>query len=300
MTKAIDIVDLCKTFRGHWRKREVLAVDHVSLSVEAGEAFGFVGPNGAGKSTTIRMLTGVLKPSAGKAELFGVSIDNPQARRGVGYVPESPYLYEYLTPMEILSMSMQLHDVQVDNPQAHCLQWLERLELGAVSRKTLRSFSKGMTQRVALAQALCIRPRLLILDEPLSGLDPLGRRDVVDILSEYKKSGGTLFFTSHVLHDVERLADRFGFIHRSQLKAIKSPQDLVEEEELVTVRVVGREPPAGFVGETGERWFAEVPRSQLWAVLQSVQASGHMLLEIKPTLTLERVFMRFVSEDAVA
>lgn len=297
MKYALCIDGLCKRYPGKWRQASTLAVDEVSLEVESGEAFGFVGPNGAGKSTTIKILTGVLSATSGKAAMFDVPVSDPKARMGVGYVPESPYLYDYLTPLEILSMSARLHGLRIGDEHAHCMRWLERLELGAVANKTIRSFSKGMTQRVALAQALCIKPKLLILDEPLSGLDPIGRRDVVDILSEYKKTGGTLFFTSHVLHDVERLADRFGLIHRGKLRAVRSPAELVGVEETVVVRSTGSLPVEGMADDFAGRWQGEIARSDLWSLLERLRQADHVILEIKPSLSLENAFMRAIGES---
>jgi ABC-2 type transport system ATP-binding protein len=290
---AIKLEGLSKRYQG-FGKRTVDAVKDVSLIVDQGEVFGFIGANGAGKSTTIKMLTGVVQASAGSASIFGVSIDRPAARRGVGYVPENPYLYDYLTPLEILTMGMELHGVRVDNQYTHCLGWLERLELGSVANTRIRSFSKGMTQRVALAQALCLKPQLLILDEPLSGLDPVGRRDVVDILAEYKREGGTVFLTSHVLHDVERLADRFGLIHQGEIKMVKSPNDLVGGQQIVTVRTVGKAPVDGMKQDSGDCWHAEVARDHLWQLLKKLEAAGHSIVEVKQSLTLESAFMQYV------
>lgn len=295
MISAIHAAGLSKEFKGKFHAPPFLAVDKVSLEVAPGEAFGFIGPNGAGKSTTIKILTGILKPTQGSASLFGVPVEQPEARRGLGYVPENPSLYDYLTPLEILRMSLRLHGVVLEQELKHCLMWLDRFELGAVANKTIRSFSKGMTQRVALAQALCIRPRLLILDEPLSGLDPIGRRDVVEILSEYKRSGGTLFFTSHVLHDVERLADRFGLIHRGRLRAVRSPAELLGMHEMVEVRSVGRQEVSGMSSEFDGRWSATLPRAELWNLLMRLQGAGHEIQEVRTTLSLETAFMAVVN-----
>ncbi len=166
-----------------------------------------------------------------------------------------------------------------------------------VADKPVRGFSKGMAQRTALAHALVAEPRIMILDEPLSGLDPVGRKDVVDILSEFRQRGGTLFFTSHVLHDVERIADRFGFINRGELQTVQSPADLFGAEQIVTVRSVGVDPVEGFLRETEGRWVGEVNRNELWATLDRLRAAGHQLAEIKPTLSLESAFFRYLKRD---
>lgn len=297
MTTAIKIERLCKTYSKRFGRGAVKAVDDVSLEVEQGEAFGFIGPNGAGKSSTIRIMMGLARKTSGEGFLHGMPMERPEARRGIGYVPESPYLYEYLTPTEILSMSLALHRVPIGDQSAHISTWLDRLGLSAVSRTAIRSFSKGMVQRVAIAQALAIKPKLLVLDEPLSGLDPIGRIEVVQLLSDYKRDGGTLFFTSHVLHDVERLADRFGLIHNGHLRSVRSPAELVQEMDTLVVRTMGSEPVAGMVADGSGRWSGEWPRSEIWERLDVLRRAGHVVLEVKPNLSLEAAFLKAVGRQ---
>jgi ABC-2 type transport system ATP-binding protein len=237
---------------------------------------------------------GQSRPSTGRALIFGKPCELPESRRGLGYVPENPYLYDFLSPLEILRMGLDLHKVKIDAPDAHCQRWLERLDLAAVANSPLRSFSKGMMQRTAIAHALCIKPRLLVLDEPLSGLDPVGRHEVVELLAEYKAGGGTLFFTSHVLHDVERLADRFGLIHEGQLRSVRSPRELVAEEEILLVRSAGAAVVEGLRRDSGDCWSIEVPRSALWPTLERIHAAGHVVLEVRSRLTLETAFMHAI------
>jgi len=295
MNVAISVINLRKTYPRSWASPPFEALKGISLSIDAGETFGFVGPNGAGKSTAIKILTGVMSPSEGTASLFGVDVSDPESRRGLGYVPENPSLPDYLTPLEILSMGLELHRRRPANARAHCMKWLARFSLAEVANKVVRGFSKGMAQRTALAHAMAVEPRLLILDEPLSGLDPIGRREVVDILSEYRQQGGTIFLTSHVLHDVERLADRFGLIHKGELRAVRTPGELVGEDERVLVRTAGAGAVlAGMQAEPGGRWVIEVPRPQLWETLRALEAAGHLLIEIKPTLSLETAFLNLV------
>lgn len=294
MSSAISITALSKTYPRSWMSAAFEAVRGLSLTIGEGEVFGFIGPNGAGKSTTIKILTGVLRPTAGSAQLFGKDVALPEARRGLGYVPENPSLYDYLTPLELLTMGLAIHGVRQTDARGHCMRWLDRFGLAHVADKRIRSFSKGMTQRTALAHAMAIQPRLLILDEPLSGLDPVGRKDVVDILSEYRSGGGTIFLTSHVLHDVERLADRFGLIHRGELVTVQSPADLLHDAQTVTVRSAGAEAIPGMVAETAGRWRGEFRRDQLWQELDALRAAKHAVLEIRPTLSLEDVFFRYL------
>ncbi len=297
MTLAISVIDLRKTYPRTWASAPFEALKGVSLTVHEGEVFGFIGPNGAGKSTAIKILTGVMAPSAGSASLFRIDVAQPEARRGLGYVPENPSLPDYLTPLEILAMGLSLHGRKPANPRAHCMRWLERFDLGEAAHKVVRGFSKGMAQRTALAHAMAVEPRLLILDEPLSGLDPIGRRDVVDILSEYRGQGGTIFLTSHVLHDIERLADRFGLIHKGELRAVRAPGELVGEEERVLVRSRGQVPVPGMVAEPGGRWMIEVAQADLWSTLGALENTGHVLIEIRPSLSLETAFLHFVKGD---
>jgi ABC-2 type transport system ATP-binding protein len=296
MTSVISIAELRKTYPRSWTSPPFEALKGISLTVEEGEVFGFIGPNGAGKSTAIKILTGVMLPTAGSAALFGVDATLPEARRGLGYVPENPSLPDYLTPLEILSMGLALHGRRPDQPDRHCMRWLERFGLGDVARKVVRSFSKGMAQRTALAHAMAVEPRLLILDEPLSGLDPIGRRDVIDVLDDYRRQGGTIFLTSHVLHDIERLADRFGLIHQGQLRAVSTPAELAGGDDQLTIRSMGTVPVAGMVEETAGRWTMKLPRSEVWAMLEALRAAGHTLIEVKPTLSLESAFMRAVGK----
>lgn len=298
MTAAIDIQQLEKTYAKGLMRKPVAAIRGVSLQIQEGEAFGFVGPNGAGKSSTIRIMMGLSWPSSGRVLLFGVDACEPAARVRVGFVPENPCLYDYLTPDEILEMGMSLHGLRHAAPAAHRRRWIERLGLVDVAGAPIRSFSKGMIQRVAIAHALCIEPRLLIMDEPLSGLDPLGRRDVVEILSDYKRTGGTLFFTSHVLHDVERLADRFGLINEGSIRSVSSPNELVGDEEIYLVRTSGDVQIPGIRMESPGRWATEVPLARLWERLDGLRAAGHRIIEVKSSLSLEAAFLRIVDRNS--
>lgn len=297
MSLALAADGIHKTYRRGWRRALAEALKGVSLEVSVGETFGFIGPNGAGKSTLIKIFVGALRADRGRALIFDRDVSDPQARLGLGFVPENPSLPDFLTPYETVLMSLRLHRVKPTDERKHVMGWLERLELAAVADKPLRSFSKGMLQRTALAQALAPEPPLLILDEPLSGLDPIGRRDVVDILAEYRRKGGTLFFSSHVLHDVERLADRFGLINQGQLCAVRSPAELSGADDVVEIHSYGDVAVEGMSAEAGTRWICRVSRSELWAVLQRLREAGHSIHSVRPTMSLEGAFMAVVRGD---
>ena len=296
MNPAIRIENICKIYPRSWAAEATPAVCDMSLDIDEGEIFGFIGPNGAGKSTTIKILMGVLSATSGRAELFGTDVAIPSARTGLGYVPENPSVYDFLTPLEILKMGMQLHRTRVSDQARHCLGWLDRFGLAHVANKTVRSFSKGMTQRVALAHALVIKPRLLILDEPLSGLDPIGRKDVVDILGEFRRDGGTLFFSSHVLHDVEAIADRFGLIHQGKLLTIRSPQEVVADQaDRYILRYRSNLPSAESETVHAGLHVLEAGATELAEVIAKVQASGGVVQDVRPKISLETVFFRTIA-----
>lgn len=297
MSVAIEVCNVSKSFRGEGNSGPKLAVDDVSFNIAEGEAFGFIGANGAGKSTLIKILMGALRPSSGSAFLFGKEIGHPLGRVGLGFVPENPSLQDYLTPMEILMMGVRLHGVELPDEHAHCMQWLERFSLEKVADKCIRTFSKGMAQRVALAHALAINPRLLILDEPLSGLDPIGRRDVVDILGDYRQHGGTLFFSSHVLHDVERIADRFGLIADGRLVTIRSPRDVIlDQADVYVLRFRSEHPVADSVEIRPGLHVIEAAASAVPARINDVLCAGGVLQDVLPKHSLETVFFKLVGQ----
>lgn len=299
---ALVVRNLRKTYPSQWGKAAKEALKGISLSIPLGETFGFIGPNGAGKSTLIKILIGALRPTSGEVELFGLDPATPDARRGLGFVPENPSMPEHLTPHEILLMGLRLHKTKIDTDEhTHCQVWLERFGLADAANSPVRSFSKGMTQRTALAHALAILPRILILDEPLSGLDPIGRKDVVDILDDYRKRGGTLFFSSHVLHDVERIADRFGLISNGELLTIRSPQDVVSDQaDRYVMRFRGHRSIAGSVEVRPGLHVIETTTRELPQQIQVVHDVGGMIQDVLPKHSLETVFFKAIGQTAGA
>ena len=299
MLAAICVENVCKKYSKTWRGQAKEALKDVSLSIPVGETFGFIGPNGAGKSTLIKILVGALRPSSGRVALFGGAPLLPAHRQGLGFVPESPSMPEHLTPFEMLLMGLRLHRVRLERQSEadHCNYWLDRFGLLQAANLPIRNFSKGMVQRTALAHALAIQARLLILDEPLSGLDPVGRRDVVDILAEYRRSGNTLFFSSHVLHDVERIADRFALIDQGELRTVRSPLELVEDQSdhyVVRFRAGGAVTRAVEAGHG--MYLIDIGGSSLADCIQKVQSEGGIIQDVTPRNSLETVFFRMIEQ----
>jgi len=208
----VEFRDIAKTYNPGLFKKKVLAVSGLNLSIPRGEVFGLIGPNGAGKSTTIRMLLGLIRPSQGAILFQGQPLHVMNLQRQVGYLPENPYLYDHLTLHELLAFCGATSGMSGRQSESRRNELLERLDLVAAGKRPLRTFSKGMLQRAGICFALMHDPAMVILDEPMSGLDPLGRKMVFDLITELKGRGKTIFFCSHILSDVERLCDRIGIM----------------------------------------------------------------------------------------
>jgi ABC-2 type transport system ATP-binding protein len=224
----VSVEGLGKDFRHPWTRRVKTAVHQVSFEVPAGEVFGLLGPNGAGKTTTLRMLLGLLPPTRGQAFLLGRPAGPPASRQDVGFLPENPYFYDHLTALEFLEFSGELAGQSRAAARAQAGELVERVGLGPAARTRLRKYSKGMLQRAGLAHALMGRPRLLFLDEPMSGLDPMGRREVVDLIRDLREQGTTIVFSSHILHDVEVLCDRVAILRAGRLLKAGTLDDLLD------------------------------------------------------------------------
>lgn len=218
MTDAVIRVErLKKEFRQGFFMRRVLAVKDISFEVERGDIFGFLGPNGAGKTTTIKMLTGLISPSGGRAQLFGQSVPNRAARARIGFLPENPYVYPYLTPTEFVVLCGRLSGLRAGAARDRARQVLEQVGVAYAADRPVRRLSKGMLQRTGLAAALVADPELLILDEPMSGLDPVGRKEVRDLIVDERRRGRTIFFSTHILNDVESLCDRVAILRKGEV-----------------------------------------------------------------------------------
>ena len=223
-----------------------VAVRDLSLSVRSGEVFGFLGPNGAGKTTTMNVLLGFVSPTAGAAYLFGVDVRKPIARQRIGYLPELTYYYKFLTAEELLRFYARVFGLPRAETERRIDRLLKLVELEPARKRLIKTYSKGMQQRVGLAQALINDPDLLILDEPTSGLDPLGRMKVREIIQRLKQEGKTVFFSSHELGEVETVCDRVAIIHQGELKVEGRVDDLVRTHqtnlEQVFLRIIGYQP----------------------------------------------------------
>lgn len=296
MAEAIVLDRVTKTYVVGWRRSSIDAIKDVSLSIGYGESVGFIGHNGAGKSSSIRIALGLQLPTSGTVRLQGKDPRDATSRKRVSYVPENPLLYDYLRPIELLRMAARLHGVAPNILERQCNDWLEIFGVGSVGNKRIRELSKGMAQRVALAQSLVTDPDILILDEPLSGLDPIGRREVVDILMNYRHSGKTLLFSSHVLNDVELLADRFAFIHKGTIRTIGSPDTILGvEDESYELIVESRGPLEGFEPAGSGQLRASVSREHLMPLLMKVSGTGARVLQVRTMNTLENAYLRFVA-----
>src|SRR5216684_6119133 len=227
MDVAISTEHLSKTFRAGFWARKVRAVEDVSLEVHRGEIFGLLGPNGAGKTTTIKMLLGFVRPSHGRALVAGHPAGSLAARRRLGYLPENPALYEFLTGVEYLRFAGQLAGLSRRDAAAQAMRLIEVVGIEGRANRSIRQFSKGMAQRLALAQALIGDPEIVVLDEPMSGLDPIGRKDVRDIIFGLRAEGRTVLFSTHILSDVEAICDRVGIMVEAELTDCGALTDLV-------------------------------------------------------------------------
>ena len=229
---AIEIIGLEKTYQvGFWRKRPKCALKPLHLQVEVGEIFGFLGPNGAGKTTTLKMLMGLTFPTAGSGRILGMDLNDPRVKARIGFLPEQPYFYDYLTARELLDYYGRLSGVPGNERGRKVTAMLEQVGLADAANVQLRKFSKGMLQRVGIAQAILHNPEVVFLDEPMSGLDPVGRREVRDLIEQLKSEGKTVFFSTHILSDAEALCDRVAILNRGELRGVGAVEDLTSSVE---------------------------------------------------------------------
>ncbi len=288
----------------------LLAVNDVSFAMDRGEAFGFLGPNGAGKSTIVKILTGLVAPSGGAVQVLGYPVSHLATRRRIGYLPELPNFHRWLRAQEFLQFHGRLYGLRGAPLRKRCTELLELVGLAGCERQKLGTFSKGMLQRIGLAQALLNQPELLILDEPTSGLDPLGQRDMRNLILRLKTEGISIFLNSHQLGDVELICNRVAIIHHGQLLKIGPPATLFDEPLVLEVRVnavsvdlLSRVGAASLAVQRDEgdplRLLVEVQHDEQAAdVAAAVHASGARLFSLQPRRrSLEQLFLRTIESS---
>jgi ABC-2 type transport system ATP-binding protein len=297
---AIEILGLEKTYLvGFWTKRPKRALLPLHLNVEEGEIFGFLGPNGAGKTTTLKLLMGLVFPTAGSARILGRDWSEPEVKAQIGFLPEQPYFYDHLTAHELLHYYAQLSGVPAKERSRRVDATLQRVGLRDVHGVQLRKFSKGMQQRVGIAQAILHNPKLVFFDEPMSGLDPMGRREVRDLMEELKHDGTTVFFSTHILSDAEALCDRVAIIHKGELRGIGAIEDLTSSVQgKVEVIWQGTQVPASMKAlgaechVTGDTARTIIDESQQDAVIDALRRERLRLIALTPVRTsLEAYFV---------
>ena len=301
----IDIRDLRKTYRTPFTRKKVEALCGITFGVERGHIFGFVGPNGAGKTTTIRTLMGLIRPTSGSATILGHAIPSRAARFKVGFLPESPYFYDYLTIGELLDLAGRLFGIDRATRKQRADALIDRVGLGRARGQSLKKFSKGMLQRAGLAQALMNDPEIVVLDEPTSGLDPIGRKEVRDLILELRDQGKTVLFSSHILTDIEAIADQVAIVARGALQSLGTPAELVRRTVLgidIKVRLAAEVDAAALTGDAShvrrtadELALTLAADADVDAWLARAHAAGAKVLAIEPRHeTLEDLFLRRV------
>jgi ABC-2 type transport system ATP-binding protein len=302
---AIEILGFEKAYKvGFWRKVEKVALRPLNLSVNEGEVFGFLGPNGAGKTTTLKLLMGLIFPTRGTAKILGVDWRDPSVRARVGFLPEQPYFYDQLTAAELLEYYGTLSGMPARDRRAAIPEMLGRVGLGESANLQLRKFSKGMLQRVGIAQAILHQPEVVFLDEPMSGLDPIGRKEVRDLIQWLKDQGRTIFFSTHILSDAEALCDRIAVLNKGELRGIGAVAELVSDDttrvELVWQgeRSENALQAIGVAGRAaGQTVRAEVEQKQLDAALAALRSAGLRLVSVNPVRrSLEDYFVARLGE----
>lgn len=306
---AIEILGLEKTYTvGFWRKRPKCALRPLHLKVEEGEVFGFLGPNGAGKTTTLKLLMGLVFPSGGSARILGMEINDPRMKAQIGFLPEQPYFYDYLTASELLEYYAQLSGVAPPERRRKVVEVLGRVGLQDAGGMQLRKFSKGMLQRVGIAQAILHDPKVVFLDEPMSGLDPIGRREVRDLMVELKRQGKTVFFSTHILADAEALCDRVAIIHLGELRGVGAVADLTSSVEgKVEIIWNGSSVPSSLKALTSECQLSGdtvrvvVREANQDAAIDALRGAGVRITSITPVRTsLEEYFVRKLKPSEAA
>ena len=290
---AIRAEGLSKHYVHPWTLKRAIGLDGLDLDVRKGEVIGLLGPNGAGKTTTLKLLTGLIKPTKGRAWLFGVPIEETRSRRRLGFLPEQPYFYDYLSGREYLELAGGLSGLASGEASKRAIHWLGRVGLGDRPGLRLRKYSKGMLQRLGLAAALVHEPDLLILDEPMSGLDPFGRRDVRELILEQRERGVTVLFSSHIIPDVEALCDRVAIILHGKLHRTGSPAEMGRS----SVRHVTVQCGRSAIFERPASWGESVTRRESGETTEFLVHDAARLDEVLEVLVRHRVPVHAVTPE---
>lgn len=276
----IETRNLTKIYRDFWGRQKVRALNALDLQVRRGEIFGLLGPNGSGKSTTIKLLLGLLFPTNGQALVFGKEATEVTKNERIGYLPEESYLYKFLNAEETLDFYGRLFDMPASVRKQRSEQLIEMVGLNWARRRQLREYSKGMTRRIGLAQALINEPELILLDEPTSGLDPIGTREMKDLILKLRDEGKTILMSSHLLPDVQDVCDRIAILHQGELKELGRVDELLTVQDVTQFRAKG---------------LSKAAEDEIRAVIE--RHGGQTLAIEHPTMSLEDLFLNIVRDS---
>lgn len=276
----IETRSLGKTYRDFWGRKKVAALKSLDIEVLKGEIFGLLGPNGSGKSTTIKLLQGLLFPTSGQAYVFGKDARDVTKNERIGYLPEESYLYKFLNAEETLDFYGRLFDMPAEVRRQRTDQLIRQVGLQHARRRQLREYSKGMTRRIGLAQALINEPDLLILDEPTTGMDPIGSREMKDLIISLRDQGKTILMCSHMLGDVQDVCDRIAILHQGELRELGRVQELLKVRDVTEVHAKG-------LSEQTKQKIAELIKND----------GGEVVSIDNPTTTMEELFLDIVQSD---
>jgi ABC-2 type transport system ATP-binding protein len=276
----VETRNLSKTYRDFWGRQKVRALKSLDLEIRQGEVFGLLGPNGSGKSTTIKLILGLLFPTTGDALVFGKKAADVAKNERIGYLPEESYLYKFLNAEETLDFYGRLFNMPAATRKARVAELIHMMGLDWAKRRQLKEYSKGMTRRIGLAQALINNPDLIVLDEPTTGLDPIGSREMKDLILRLRDEGKTVLMCSHLLADVQDVCDRIAILHQGELKELGRVESLLKVQEVTQIRA--------------ER-LSKAAEAEIQAVIE--RHGGKLIAMENPTTTLEELFLNIVSDS---
>ncbi|PWT88829.1 MAG: multidrug ABC transporter ATP-binding protein [Acidobacteria bacterium] len=299
MSTALTISGVSKTFKTGFIPKKIVALENISLEVEQGEIFGLLGPNGAGKTTAIKCILSLIRPDSGTIELLGSPIPSSRAKSRIGFLSENPYVYDFLSGREYLRFSARLYGNDSATTEKRVNEMLALFHMEEAADRQLKKYSKGMLQRIGLAQALINNPDFLILDEPMSGLDPVGRKEVRDLMIDLKSKGHTILFSSHILSDAELICDRVAILVRGKLQMTGSVQSLIKKIEAYEMTIVSQSAPLfngiphEIIARSESQYLLKVPSIEEVHAILALSASQHFAIEsiVPQRKTLEQLYL---------